>query len=177
MENWWRPIGRRLFGSRMHGYVKGVGWCESPSHQTAPAGPSNRTTTTRVRLLLLMATVFFIAAPADATLLVVEDYGARTYTPGIIEPSHYDNCAYWNKRFVTNHFYKSGNYLGKALFINLSGGWIGAAEDTSATTVLERYDLISTVKKGAVKNTSASATYYASGAVKWDNSTGAITCL
>jgi hypothetical protein len=130
----------------------------------------------RVRAFLISIFALLLATPASATQLTVEEYGSQYYSPGDIQPSHYDNCQYFAKRFIRNDFAKSNSYLGKALFINLGGGWIAAAEDTSATTVIERYDLISTVKKGAVKNTGTVFTYYGIGAVKWDNSTGTISC-
>lgn len=129
-----------------------------------------------MRAVLATSLFLVLVSSVYATLIPVEDYGAQTYSPGTQTGSHYDNCGYWAYQFVENRFYKSGNYKGKSIFINTSGGWIAAAEDTSATTVLSRYDLAGTRKKGSVKNTSTS-TYYA-GATAWrDNITGTIICV
>lgn len=119
-------------------------------------------------LALLAATVFLVLAPpAIATLVQGDLYGADTYSPGEQHGGIYDCPINTDRTWAENRFYKSGAILGKAIFINPSGGWIAAKEDASAITVLSGGGALGT-KKGSVKNTSAT-TYNGYGAVFYND--------
>jgi hypothetical protein len=110
---------------------------------------------------------FVVVVPAQAELVIGILYGNETWSPGEQHGGVYD-CPVQSIMWIENSFSKSGNYLGKSIFINGNGNWIAAAEDASNFTVLYRPDLESTYKKGSAKNTS-SVTYSGNVASWYDN--------
>jgi hypothetical protein len=99
--------------------------------------------------------LLLVAVPAYSALAPGGTYGDEAYSPGEQHGGSYD-CPGINRSWIVNNFVKSASLLGKSIFIDGNGNWIGAFEDSTTLTVLARSDLEYSYKKGSVKNTSGS---------------------